>query len=248
MQVEATKNFVNDHGHIGVVDDDPQIRLLVTQYLRRHGFQVSAAGDAKGAMELLQATQVDLLILDVMLPGRSGLDLCREIRATLSLPVIMLTARGDEDDRIVGLEVGADDYVTKPFSPRELLARIRAVLRRIRGDDKPGSIERDDVVRFDGWMLDLRRRELVSPSGTLVDLSTGEFDLLNAFIEHPNRILTRDALLEFAKARSADTTDRVIDVQVSRLRKKLAQESAERPLIKTVRGVGYMFAPGAHGP
>ena len=118
----------------------------------------------------------------------------------------------------------------------------------MRGGDKPGSIARDDVVRFDGWILDLRRRELVSPSGTLVDLSTGEFDLLNAFIEHPNRILTRDALLEFAKARSAETTDRVIDVQVSRLRKKLAQESAERPLIKTVRGVGYMFAPGAHGP
>ncbi|MDF2117907.1 response regulator transcription factor [Roseiarcaceae bacterium H3SJ34-1] len=236
-------NNIDDHGHICIVDDDAQIRLLVSQYLRRHGYQVSAAADARSGTELLSSTTFDLVILDVMLPGRSGLDLCREIRASSSLPIIMLTARGDENDRIVGLEVGADDYITKPFSSRELLARIRAVLRRLRVDTRAANGPDGDVRTFNGWVLDQRRRELRSPAGTLVDLSTGEYDLLNAFIEHPNRILTREALLEFAKARSADTTDRVIDVQVSRLRKKLAQDDEDGQLIKTVRGVGYMFTP-----
>lgn len=234
---------IDDHGHICIVDDDAQIRLLVSQYLRRHGYQVSAAEDARSAMELLRTSSFDLLILDVMLPGRSGLDLCREIRTISSLPIIMLTARGDENDRIVGLEVGADDYITKPFSSRELLARIRAVLRRLRADIRSVPELNNDIRVFNGWTLDQRRRELKSPAGTLVDLSTGEYDLLTAFIEHPNRILTREALLEFAKTRSADTTDRVIDVQVSRLRKKLAQDDADGQLIKTVRGVGYMFTP-----
>jgi two-component system OmpR family response regulator len=233
----------DDHGHILVVDDDPQIRLLVARFLQRHGYQVTGAPDGRAMMEALAHSAIDLIVLDLMLPGRSGVELCRDVRATSHVPIVMLTARGEESDRITGLEGGADDYVTKPFSPRELLARIRALLRRARAGQGAAVSQASALVTFDGWRMDLRRRELQSPAGTLIDLSTGEFDLLVAFVEHANRVLSREALMQFAKARmSDDPFDRTIDVQISRLRRKLEADANGDQLIKTVRGAGYLFA------
>ena len=235
--------ITDDHGHILVVDDDPQIRLLVARFLQRHGYQVTGAPDGRAMLETLAHSAVDLIVLDLMLPGRSGVELCRDVRANSQVPIVMLTARNEESDRITGLEGGADDYVTKPFSPRELLARIRAVLRRGRAPRNSVLTQPSGIVTFDGWRMDLRRRELQSPAGTLIDLSTGEFDLLVAFVEHANRVLSREALMQFAKARmSDDPFDRTIDVQISRLRRKLEADAGGGQLIKTVRGAGYMFA------
>lgn len=234
---------IDDHGHVLVVDDDPQIRLLVARFLQRHGYQVTAAPDGRAMLEALAHSAIDLIVLDLMLPGRSGVELCREVRATSQVPIVMLTARTEESDRIIGLEEGADDYVTKPFSPRELLARIRAVLRRARAGRGTAAAAASAIVSFDGWRMDLRRRELQSPAGTLIDLSTGEFDLLVAFVEHANRVLSREALMQFAKARTSDDPfDRTIDVQISRLRRKLEADPRGGQLIKTVRGAGYLFA------
>lgn len=232
-----------DHGHILLVDDDPQLRLLVARFLQRYRYQVTAVPDGRVMLDILARSQIDLIILDYMLPGSSGIELCRHVRRTSKIPIVMLTARSDEDDRISGLEVGADDYISKPFSPRELLARIRAVLRRSRATRDDNQITVTEIVTFDNWTLDLRRRELVSPSGVLVDLSTGEFDLLVAFVEHANRVLSREALMQLAKTRAGDQFDRTIDVQISRLRRKLEQDESGSPLIKTVRGVGYLFTP-----
>ena len=234
---------VDDHGHILVVDDDPQIRLLVARFLQRHGYQVTGAPDGRAMLEALAHSAIDLIVLDLMLPGRSGVELCRDVRASSQVPIVMLTARTEESDRITGLEGGADDYVTKPFSPRELLARIRALLRRARAGQGATAAQTNAIVSFDGWRMDLRRRELQSPSGTLIDLSTGEFDLLVAFVEHANRVLSREALMQFAKARTSDDPfDRTIDVQISRLRRKLEADARGGQLIKTVRGAGYLFA------
>ncbi len=230
--------------HILVVDDDPQTRHLVVRYLIENRFQASSAQNARDMRETLASVHVDLVLLDIMLPGTSGLELCREIKQQSGLPVIMLTAKGDETDRIVGLEIGADDYVSKPFSPRELLARIKAVLRR-HGDCPAQAGAATQRVGFNGWTLDLARRELLSPSGALVELSTGEYDLLMAFVEHPQRILTRERLLDLSRNRVAAGFDRSVDVQVSRLRHKLEGETGQ-PIIKTVRGVGYMFLPAVH--
>lgn len=233
----------DDHGHILIVDDDPQIRLLVARFLQRHGYQVAGAQDGRAMMDVLAHTPIDLIILDLMLPGRSGVELCHDVRATSQVPIVMLTARSEETARIMGLEGGADDYVTKPFSPRELLARVRAILRRSRAARSPAEARGNEVIAFDGWTMDLRRRELQSPSGTLIDLSTGEFDLLVAFIEHANRVLSREALMQFAKARASnDPFDRTIDVQISRLRRKLEAGQNGGQLIKTIRGAGYMLA------
>ncbi|MGV2978831.1 response regulator [Camelimonas sp. ID_303_24] len=236
-----------DYGRVLVVDDDPEIRLLVARFLQRHGYQVAGAADGVAMMAALAQGGVDLVILDLMLPGRSGFDLCRDVRAVSQLPIVMLTARGDEADRIRGLEGGADDYIAKPFSPRELLARVRAVLRRARAARSGGSPGADSaLVTFDGWTMDLRRRELLSPSGVLIDLSTGEFDLLAVFVEHANRVLSREALMQFAKTRTSDDPfDRTIDVQISRLRRKLGADASGGQLIKTVRGAGYMLAAQA---
>jgi two-component system OmpR family response regulator len=233
----------DDHGHILIVDDDPQIRLLVARFLQRHGYQVTGAPDGRMMMDVLAHTPIDLIVLDLMLPGRSGVELCRHVRATSHVPIVMLTARSDENDRITGLEGGADDYVTKPFSPRELLARVRALLRRSRAARGSAEARGNEIIAFDGWTMDLRRRELQSPSGTLIDLSTGEFDLLVAFVEHANRVLSREALMQFAKARASnDPFDRTIDVQISRLRRKLEADQNGGQLIKTIRGAGYMLA------
>jgi two-component system OmpR family response regulator len=222
-----------------VVDDDGQILELVSRFLRANGFRVHAARNGVEMMECLRRVSVDLIVLDLMLPGKGGLDLCRELRQTSTLPVIMLTAKGDDVDRIVGLEVGADDYLPKPFNPRELLARINAVLRRARTQE-PGSPQQTKrAFLFGGWRLETLKRELTGPGGVVVDLSTGEYELLTAFLEAPQRVLTREFLLDAARNRSLDAFDRSIDVQVSRLRRKL--DGAE-DLIKTVRGAGYLFA------
>jgi two-component system OmpR family response regulator len=221
-----------------VVDDDGEILALVARFLRGHGFRVHAARNGAEMNEVLRQGAIDLIILDLMLPGRSGLDLCRDLRRTSSLPVIMLTAKGEETDRIVGLEVGADDYLPKPFNPRELLARINAVLRRVRAQ-ATASHTVGRVFLFAGWRLDTLKRELTNPKEVVVDLSTGEYEFLLAFLEAPQRVLTREFLLDAARNRSSDAFDRAIDVQVSRLRRKL-DDAGE--LIKTVRGAGYFFA------
>ncbi len=224
--------------HLLVVDDDAEIRHLIGRFLRQHGFRVSGARDGREMRDALANADVDLVILDLMLPGTSGLQLCRDIRAGSSLPIIMLTAKGEDTDRIVGLEVGADDYLAKPFNPRELLARVRAVLRRAGAPEPPKAAAKE--VSFAGWRLDVLRRQLLSPAGIVVELSGGEYDLLIAFVEHPNRVLSRDQLLELARNRIPGSFDRSIDVQVSRLRRKLERENS-RGLIKTVRGAGYLF-------
>jgi two-component system OmpR family response regulator len=234
--------------HLLLVDDDREIRALLTRFLGGHGYRVSAAKDGLDMTRQLDAGRIDLIILDLMLPGEDGLSLCRRLRATSATPIIMLTAVGEETDRIVGLEMGADDYLAKPFNPRELLARIKAVLRRAPGNGITATgagataAASGRVLVFEGWRLDLARRELHSPEGVLIQLSAGEFDLLVAFAEHPQRVLTRDQLLDLARGRTAVPFDRSIDVQVSRLRRKIEADPTEPLLIKTVRGGGYLFA------
>ena len=227
-----------------IVDDDNDIRTLLASFLETQGFSVTKARDGIEMQHCLDERAHDLAILDLMLPGQDGLDLCRQLRQRSGMPVIMLTARTEETDRIVGLEIGADDYVTKPFNPRELLARIRAVLRRSGGAmAAPGGSPPGHPYRFEGWTLSPERRELTNPAGVMVDLSTGEFDLLLAFLEAPNRVLTREHLLDAARNQPDAVFDRAIDVQVSRLRKKIEPGELSPPMIRTVRGAGYLFMP-----
>ncbi|MBL29610.1 MAG: DNA-binding response regulator [Rhodospirillaceae bacterium] len=231
-----------DTPHILVVDDDREIRDLVARFLRNHGCRVDAVGDGRAMFQTLETGRFDLVVLDLMMPGEDGLSICRRLRQTSTLPVIMLTAVGEEADRIVGLEMGADDYLAKPFSPRELLARIRAVLRRAAALQRPAE-NTAAVLSFDRWRLDLSKRELSDSDGTLMPLTAGEFDLLAALAEHPGRVLTRDQLLDLTKGRDAIPFDRSIDVQISRLRRKIEDDPKEPSLIKTVRSGGYVFTP-----
>jgi len=227
--------------HILIVDDDAEIRDLLARFLKKHEMRVETAADGRVMAKAMEAARFDLVVLDLMLPGEDGLSLCRRLRAESALPVIMLTALGEETDRIVGLEMGADDYLAKPFNPRELLARIRAVLRRTGGAVGPADEERGRRLGFDGWSLDLAKRELRDPSGALVALTAGEFDLLAAFAAHPRRVLNRDQLLDLTRGRAAAAFDRSIDVQLSRLRRKVEADPKDPQLIKTVRGGGYIF-------
>jgi two-component system OmpR family response regulator len=228
-----------DEPHLLVVDDDREIRDLLRGFLLRHGYRVDAAADGRAMTRLLADGRYDLVVLDLMLPGEDGLALCRRLRATTpSLPIIMLTALAEDTDRIIGLELGADDYLTKPFNSRELLARIRAVLRRVGPPTTPSLAP----YRFAGWSLDPARRALTDPCGTLVPLTTGEYDLLLAFLDRPQRVLTRDQLLDLAKGRSTQPFDRAIDVQLMRLRRKIEADPKAPTLIKTVRGGGYLLA------
>jgi len=227
--------------HILVVDDDREIRNLVAQFLKRHGFRVDTAADGGVMFRMLEAGRFDLVVLDLMLPGEDGLSLCRRLRVDSNLPVIMLTAMGEEADRIVGLEMGADDYLPKPFSPRELLARIRSVLRRASRAPGEGVGSAGTVFEFAGYVLNLARRELYRSGGALLPLTDGEFDLLAAFVAHPRRILDRDQLLDLTKGRAAIPFDRSVDVQLSRLRRKIEVDPKNPELIKTVRGGGYIF-------
>jgi two-component system OmpR family response regulator len=228
--------------HILVVDDDAEIRSLLREYLQKHGYRVTVVADGKAMQAALATARPDLVVLDLMLPGEDGFSLCRTLRARSSLPVIMLTARGEETDRIVGLEMGADDYLAKPFSPRELLARIRSVLRRARSLPDNLAPETVSALRFGGWTLDAATRNLTAPDGVIVPLSGTEYKLLRIFLAHPNRVLTRDQLIELMRSRDAEAFDRSIDVQVSRLRHRLREDAREPALIKTVRSQGYVLA------
>lgn len=229
--------------HILIVDDHREIRELVSRALVKEGFRISVAADGREMRKVMADAHIDLIILDLMLPGEDGLSLCRGLRAQSAIPIIMLTAKGDEIDRVVGLELGADDYVSKPFGSRELIARIRAVLRRSENDAASEQTRRARQYCFDRWRLDTGTRELQREDGIAVPLSTGEFDLLLALIERPGRVLSRDQLLDLARGRTAGSFDRSIDTQVSRLRKKLEVDPAEPKIIKTVWGGGYMFVP-----
>ena len=228
--------------HLLIVDDDKEIRNLLTEYLEQAGYRVSAVGDGKAMRRALEANRIDLVILDLMLPGEDGLTLCRELRSRTNMPVLMLTARGDEVDRIIGLEMGADDYLAKPFNPRELLARIKSVVRRAQA--LPTNMETDTVhtLRFAGWTLDVATRNVTAADGLVVPLSGAEYRLLRVFLDHPQRVLAREQLLELANGREAILFDRSIDVLVGRLRKRLRDDSREPTLIKTVRGEGYVLA------
>lgn len=227
--------------HILVVDDDREVRALLSKFLGQHGFRASVAADGRQMDKALAQGRVDLIVLDLMMPGEDGLAICRRLRKDDTTPILMLTASAEETDRIVGLEIGADDYMAKPFNPRELVARIRAVLRR--GAIAQAPTKTRGQWLFEGWRLDAPRRELHRPDGVLVNLSGGEFDLLLAFIEHPQRVLTRDMLLDLARGRIASPFDRSIDVQVSRLRRKIETDPANPSIIKTVRTGGYIFTP-----
>ena len=232
----------HDNGHILFVDDQREICDLVQEYLSSEGYRVSTAHDGAGMRRLITHDPVDLVILDLMLPGEDGLTLARSLREESSVGIIILTGRGETVDRIIGLEMGADDYLPKPFHLRELLARVKSVLRRAstRSEDRQASRPR---ARFAGWNLDLSTRELLSPSGEEVRLTTGEFDLLAAFVNNANQVLTRDRLLDLARNREAGPFDRTIDVQVGRLRRKLEEDPQRPTMIKTVRGSGYIFTP-----
>jgi two-component system, OmpR family, response regulator len=225
-----------------VVEDTDEIRELVTTVLRRAGFDVREAKSGQECLEEVRRDAPDLIVLDLGLPDADGTEVCRQIRAETQCYVLMLTARAEEVDRIVGLEMGADDYLAKPFSPRELLARIRSILRRTRGlpSERGGSSAHQ--VRFAGWTLDLTARQLVAPDGVVVALSGAEFKLLSVFVEHPNRVLDRNQLMDLTVGRDGSPFDRSIDVQVSRLRLRLRDDAREPRIIKTVRSEGYVFA------
>jgi two-component system OmpR family response regulator len=229
--------------HILVVDDHREIRDLVSRALSKDGFRVSAAADGRAMRKVLADSRIDLILLDLMLPGEDGLALCRALRTESDIPIIMLTAKGDEVDRVVGLEMGADDYLAKPFGSRELIARNKAVLRRSRDKTAAPAERGPRRYRFDRWRLDTGARELLRGDGVTVPLSTGEYDLLLALVERPQRVLNRDQLLDLARGRGANALDRSIDTQVSRLRKKLELDPGEPKIIKTVWGGGYMFTP-----
>ncbi len=227
--------------HVLVVDDARDIREPLTRYLRENGFRVTSAENAAVARKAMRTSGIDIVILDIMMPGEDGLSLCRYIRESSGIPVIMLTARGEELDRIVGLEVGADDYMGKPFNPRELLARIGAVLRRTNTLPPRLRGPAAERYRFGEWIFNASQREIVGPSGLAMPLSSGEFKLLMAFLDRPKMALSREQLLDLTKGRDADVFDRSIDNQISRLRRKIEQDPKNPRYIKTVWGGGYMF-------
>jgi two-component system OmpR family response regulator len=230
--------------HILVVDDDHGIRTGVVDYLRKNGLRASAAADGRDMLAQLEASAFDLIVLDIMMPGDDGLVLCRNLRSGKhrALPILLLTARDDETDRIVGLEMGADDYLVKPFSSRELLARIKAVIRRTRMLPPNLRItETSDTISFGRWRLDTTSRHLLDENGTIVSLSGAEFRLLRVFLDHPQRVLSRDQLLNLTQGRDAELFDRSIDLLVSRLRQRLLDDSRDQSYIKTVRSEGYVF-------
>lgn len=233
---------MSETAHILVVDDDTGIRDLLGQFLQKHGFRTSLAKDGDAMWLALQAHTIDLIILDIMMPGKDGMTLCRELRQTSQLPIIMLTAISEEVDRILGLEMGADDYLSKPFNPRELLARVKAILRRSNPDEKNISKAMQNRYRFCNWSLDKVARRLLSPEGVEISLSAGEYNLLLALLERPQQVLSRDQLLDLTKNRLAGPYDRSVDIQISRLRQKIECDQKNPQLIKTVRGGGYVLA------
>ncbi|MDP1751962.1 MAG: response regulator [Reyranella sp.] len=228
--------------HILVVEDDREIRTMVSRFLSKNGCRVTVAEDARSMDRALGTARIDLVVLDIMLPGEDGLSICRRLRTTSTLPVIMLTAAGDPVARVVGLEMGADDYIAKPFNPHELLARIKAVLRRATAlpETEDGA---NDVVQFAGWQINPISREVRNPEGTRIILTSAEFDLLFTFCRHARRTLTRDQLLDLSQRRAAGALDRSIDILVSRIRRKIEADPRDPQFIKTVRSGGYVFTP-----
>lgn len=225
--------------HLLVVDDDPQLRELLARYLGEQGFRVTAVAGAQGMDEVLAREQPDLIILDLMMPGEDGLSIARRLRSTSLTPIIMLSARGEEVDRIVGLEVGADDYLPKPFNPRELLARIRAVLRRPAAQETASA---DSRYRFGAFELNIERH-LLKRDGTELNLTAGEFAMLRVLLEHPNQVLSRDRLIDLLKGYDRSPFDRSIDIRVTRLRRKIEDDPGKPRYLRTVWGEGYMFTP-----
>src|SRR6202012_3415828 len=227
--------------HILVVDDDKELRGLLSRFLTSNGFRVSVAQDAAAMTQAMSAARIDLVILDIMMPGEDGLSVCRRLRANGTIPIIMLTAKGSEFDRVAGLEIGADDYLSKPFSIHELLARVRAVLRRA-AMPVPGSPAGGGrVFEFAGWRLAVSRREVRAPRNALVDLRAPEFDVLLALVEHPQKVLTRDQLLDLSRGWASDAFDRTIDLYIGRLRRRFGADPKEPALIKTMRSEGYIL-------
>jgi len=228
--------------HLLVVDDDTELRNLLGDYLRKNGYRISLAADGNAMRKTLADNTIDLIVLDLMLPNEDGLVLCRNLRVHSNIPVIMLTAKGDETDRIIGLEMGADDYLPKPFNPRELLARIKSVLRRAHALPDSQEPKCGRYLQFAHWQLDTVTRNLVAKNGLVVALSGAEYRLLKIFLEHANRILSREQLLDMTQGKDAEPFDRSIDVQISRLRQRLGDDAKEPTIIKTVRGEGYIMA------
>jgi two-component system, OmpR family, response regulator len=231
---------MTDAAHILVVDDDREIRTLLSDYLQKNGFRVTAVGDGKAMRRVLDQTLVNLIVLDLMLPGEDGLKLCRDLRTRSQVPVLMLTALGEEIDRVLGLEVGADDYLPKPFSPRELLGRIRAILRRTTHLPRDPELTQANGYRFAEWQLDHTTRTLAHADGTEISLSGAEFRLLSVLLAHGSRVLSRAQLMELLRGRELDPFDRSIDVRISRLRQTLRDDARSPRIIKTVYGEGYV--------
>lgn len=225
-----------------LVDDEPTLREPLAEYLAGQGFAVTEANSAAAARSELTEATPDIVLLDIMMPGEDGLSFCRHLVETRQLPVIFLTARGEPTDRIVGLELGADDYIVKPFEPRELVARIRTVLRRIGRGTAPQAEAEDWHYHFEGWVLDPLKRKLADPDGVTVPISTAEFRLLRALLDNPRKVMDRDLLLDLVQGRTAHLFDRAVDNQVSRLRRKIEADTSDPQLILTVRGGGYRFA------
>ena len=228
--------------HILVVDDDPRIRQMLTRYFEGEGYGVSTAADGQEMRGQMKAKDVDIILLDLSLPGgQDGLDLAREIRTQSDIPIMMLTGRDDVVDRIIGIEIGADDYIAKPFHLREVHARLKSILRRRQPAAPKVEVTEEKVIRFEGWTLNLSRRQLLAGDGSEVELTTGEFDMLAAFAQHPGRVLSRDFLMDETRGRQLEAFDRTIDAQIVRLRRKIEVDTKHPQLIKAVRGVGYVF-------
>jgi two-component system OmpR family response regulator len=243
VNTETSPALATHPPHVLVVDDDPHIRAVLEEYLAKNEMRVTALASGRTMLEIFETEAVDLVLLDVRMPGENGLLLVQALRARASVPVMLLTGNAEEADRVMGLELGADDYVTKPFSPRELLARIRAVLRRYRVPTDSAQDDKRRAFRFAGWELNLRTRKLTAPDGRKLDLSNGEFSLLAAFCGSPQRVLSRDQLMSLSRLHNAEVYDRTVDVQIVRLRRKVELDPARPQLIVTERGAGYVFSP-----
>ena len=231
---------MSDRAKLLVVDDDPELRELITAYLSKQGYDIVAVGDGRAMDQALSASAIDLVILDLMLPGEDGLTIANRLKNTTDVPIIIVSAQGEDVDRIVGLEIGADDYIGKPFNPRELLARVRAVLRRVRGSAIVGAPGR--LAQFGDFRLDLNAH-MLSKNGTTVPLTSGEFDLLGILVRHPNQVLDRDRILDLLTGAERSPFDRSIDVRITRLRSKIEPDPASPVFIRTIWGKGYMFCP-----
>ncbi|MBL4874279.1 MAG: response regulator [Rhodobacteraceae bacterium] len=241
QDLDKEQNVDTHAGHLLIVDDDLELRALLKKFLTSQGFRVTAAADSEDMLQALGHWKIDLVVLDLMLPGKDGLSICRDLRKTSNIPIVMLTVMGEENDRIRGFDGGADDYIAKPFNPHELLARIKAVLRRTHMVPPVAGLGSARVMRFDNWRMDVGMRRLTLDNGTLVDLSTAEFDLLSVFVERPQTVLSREQLLDLTLGKVEMPFDRKIDMQVSRLRHKLEDDPKNPILIQTVRGGGYLF-------